>query len=300
LALLPGHDIIHQLIRYDNSQFFDIQTLFAFLVYYFLFAAWCAGGVSLASGTVVPMICVGALYGRIVGKVMLLVYTADAEWNTPGLFALLGAASFFAGVSRLSISLAIIMIELSGDVLLAFPLMVSIMIGKNVADVLIHSLYHSLLALKGVPYLPEISTLEGMEDLVAADVMTTSLVVLHSVENVGHIERLLGQYKHSGFPVVKNDAYKGLLLRKELNMLLSQKHIFIENPDESPSTILSWKNIKSLYDIKEIMKQKPKINAQEGEVGREFLIHYSDYNRNILIYHHISTQEYILYQWIFI
>jgi len=100
------------------------------LVYYYVFAAWCAGGVSIASGFVVPMLCIGAVYGRIIGRVMILI-TPETEWNNPGLYALLGASAFFAGVSRLSISLTIIMIELSGDVLLAFPIMVSIMIGNK-------------------------------------------------------------------------------------------------------------------------------------------------------------------------
>jgi len=147
--------------------------------------------------------------------------------------------------------------------LLAFPLMVTIMVGKNVADMLIHSLYHSLLTLKGVPYLDD--RMDGLQDLVAADVMNQNLVVLHNIDNVGHIERILNNYTHSGFPVVKNDSYRGLLLRKELYLLLSQKHIFIDSPDDIPNTILSWKTIKALFDNKVVMKQKPKISEEDAK-----------------------------------
>ena len=37
-------------------------------------------------------------------------------WVDPGVFALVGAASFFGGVSRLTISLTVIMVEITNDV----------------------------------------------------------------------------------------------------------------------------------------------------------------------------------------
>ena len=38
------------------------------------------------------------------------------DWMDPGAFALLGAVSFFAGVSRLTMSLAVIMVEITNDI----------------------------------------------------------------------------------------------------------------------------------------------------------------------------------------
>jgi len=71
LTFNSGHNIIRILLEHDNINFFTYKTLFAFLAYYFLFAAWSAGGIAVACGFVVPMLTVGALYGRILGKVMI-------------------------------------------------------------------------------------------------------------------------------------------------------------------------------------------------------------------------------------
>ena len=46
----------------------------------------------------------------------------------PGAIALIGAASFFAGVSRLTISLTVIMIEITNDVTMLLPVMTGISI----------------------------------------------------------------------------------------------------------------------------------------------------------------------------
>jgi len=232
--------------------YFSLTSLGAFLVYYFLFAAWCAGGIALASGFVVPMITVGAVYGRIIGKVMLL-FTPPSVYNTPGIYALLGSAAFFAGVSRLSVSLTIIMIELSGDVLLAFPLMVSIMVAKNLADLIVHPLYHEQLALKGVPYLDRPT--HELASMRVSDVMTKTVVVLREVESIARIDHLLSKHDYSSFPIVGDDnSYKGMIHRRELKILLSRRDIFLRKPTDRPTKILTWYEYKMLSVDKAIVK----------------------------------------------
>ncbi len=59
---------------------------------------------------------IGGLYGRIIGLIMVSmfgVHTGEGSywaWMDPGAFALVGAASFFGGVSRLTMSLTVIMV----------------------------------------------------------------------------------------------------------------------------------------------------------------------------------------------
>ena len=59
---------------------------------------------------------VGAVYGRIVGRVMVSMFgvhqTGFWEWMDPGAFALIGAASFFGGVTRLTLATTVIMVRL--------------------------------------------------------------------------------------------------------------------------------------------------------------------------------------------
>jgi chloride channel 7 len=270
LSLNPGHVIIRQLLRHDNVGYFTFKSLIAFGVYYFLFSAWCASGIALSSGFVIPMITIGALYGRIIGKIILYI-TAANEYNTPGLYALLGSAAFFAGVSRLSVSLTIIMIELSGDVLLAFPLMVSIMVAKNLADSIVHPLYHEQLALKGVPYLDQPSNIEGLELLRVSDVMTGTVVVFHEIESISTIQSIMKKYDYSSFPVVTNDQnYKGMIHRKEIKLLLSQKVIFLQNPTDKPSKVLSWYEYKMLLNRVDIVKGEIKLDPEDLECYIDF------------------------------
>ncbi|KAK3044513.1 hypothetical protein LTS18_001100, partial [Coniosporium uncinatum] len=64
-------------------------------------------GCKVPSGVIIPALDAGALFGRLVG-----------QWITsisPGIFAMVGAAAFLAGVSRMTISLCVIMFELTGE-----------------------------------------------------------------------------------------------------------------------------------------------------------------------------------------
>jgi len=59
---------------------------------------------------------IGGLYGRAIGRVLIHVYGGIPTdqfwlWMDPGAMALIGAASFFAGVSRLTMSLTVIMVR---------------------------------------------------------------------------------------------------------------------------------------------------------------------------------------------
>ena len=47
-----------------------------------------------------------------------------------GAFALLGSVSFFAGVTRLTISLTVIMVEITNDIHQLLLIMISIMVAK--------------------------------------------------------------------------------------------------------------------------------------------------------------------------
>ena len=60
---------------------------------------------------------VGAIYGRIVGRIMVSMFGIYAqrsywEWMDPGAFALIGAASFFGGVTRLTLAVTVIMVSI--------------------------------------------------------------------------------------------------------------------------------------------------------------------------------------------
>lgn len=90
---------------------------------YFLGAAW-AAGMEISSGMFVPMLLIGAVLGRLAGLLMVDLFpvdpgamwwlpASDAQWKwiDPGVFAVVGAAAFMGGVTRLTVALAAIMME---------------------------------------------------------------------------------------------------------------------------------------------------------------------------------------------
>lgn len=84
-------------------------------------------GIKVPSGVIIPALDAGALFGRLVGQFVS---------SSPGIFAMVGAAAFLAGVSRMTISLGVIMFELTGDLDYVVPNMVAILVAKWVADAL--------------------------------------------------------------------------------------------------------------------------------------------------------------------
>ncbi|XP_076814299.1 chloride channel protein A-like [Clavelina lepadiformis] len=91
--------------------------------------------------------------GRIVGQLMVLVcgVHSPAEepilaWVDPGAMAVIGAAAFFGGVSRLTVSLTVIMLEITNDTSFLLPLMTAVITSKWVGDCFYkHSLYEDIL-----------------------------------------------------------------------------------------------------------------------------------------------------------
>ncbi|KAH8663115.1 chloride channel [Tricladium varicosporioides] len=83
-------------------------------------------GCKVPSGIIIPALDAGALFGRLVGQLVPGI--------SPGIFAMVGAAAFLAGISRMTVSLAVIMFELTGEVDYIPPFMIAILVAKWVAD----------------------------------------------------------------------------------------------------------------------------------------------------------------------
>ncbi|EXF76870.1 voltage gated chloride channel [Colletotrichum fioriniae PJ7] len=103
-------------------------------------------GCKVPSGIIIPALDGGALFGRLVGQFVGGI--------SPGIFAMVGAAAFLAGVSRMTVSLAVIMFELTGEVTYVPAFMCAILTAKWVADAISgESVYDLSQHLLGHPFL---------------------------------------------------------------------------------------------------------------------------------------------------
>nr|TKS10943.1 Chloride channel protein CLC-c [Populus alba] len=195
--------------------------------YGFFFAIYCLGivtyGIAVPSGLFIPVILAGASYGRLTGTMLGPLSNLDA-----GPCALLGAASFLGGTMRMTVSLCVILLELTNDLLMLPLMMLVLLISKTVADCFNKGIYDQMVRMKGFPYM-EAHAEPYMRHLVASDVVSGPLVSFSGIEKVGNLMHALKVTGHNGFPVIGeppcSDAPElcGLVLRSHLLVLLRGK-----------------------------------------------------------------------------
>jgi hypothetical protein len=134
----------------------------------------------------------------------------------------MGAVSFFSGVSRITVSLTVIMLEITGNLQFLLPIMVTCMTAKFVGDMFNLPLYELLIGNQHIPFL-ETDAAPLYEHLRAKDVMSGRIVTIPMIVTVKQVVQLLVEYRHNGFPV-EDEAppfrYRGLILRSQLTVLL--------------------------------------------------------------------------------
>ena len=253
LFFINGEKTIQRLFSRDTHTEFGYSVLFTYLAIYFLLACW-ASGTQVSCGLVVPMLLVGGLYGRILGRATVDIFGVQDgtywQWMDPGAFALLGGVrwifisffsyhpnhasylaffSFFGGVTRLTMSLAVIMVEITNDIQFLLLIIVAILFSKWTGDYFTHSIYHSLLEFKCIPFLDaepvlikENGKAANLESHRAAEVMTSPVKCLKEVEDLATVVSLLQDTDHGGFPVISSEAntFAGLITRFELMTIL--------------------------------------------------------------------------------
>ena len=140
-------------------------------------------GIGVPAGIFIPSMVVGASVGRVLG---LWVQTwrewyPDAAYFascppsgpcvTPGTYAMVGAAATLAGVTRMTVSLVVIMFELTGALTYVVPVMIAVMIAKWVGDALEpEGIYDGLIKLRNYPFLEGREMYKG--SAVLSEIMT--------------------------------------------------------------------------------------------------------------------------------
>nr|KYP42274.1 Chloride channel protein CLC-c [Cajanus cajan] len=235
LFLNTNDDAIRNLFSPRIIKEFHISSLFIyFATIYFL--GIITYGIAIPSGLFIPVILAGACYGRLFGRLVESMTKLDR-----GLFALLGAASFLGGTMRMTVSLCVILLELTNDLLLLPLVMLVLLVSKTVADNFNKGVYDQILKIKGLPYL-EAHAEPYMRNLVTRDVLSGPLITFSGIEKVGNILHALNATRHNGFPVIDEPPFSdapelcGLVLRSHLLVLLKEK-IFSRNRGFSESIL---------------------------------------------------------------
>lgn len=189
------------------------------------------------AGVFLPSIAIGASFGRAIGLFTQGIHRAYPKaWIfstcppdptvrcvSPGFYAVIGAAAMLGGVTRMTISLVVIMFELTGAVSHVLPIMLSVMVSKWVGEFFSREgIYSSWIALRGYPWLPTPEFRDAGETAASLMRPLSELVTIRDCEcSANDLTRLLQHHSFRGFPVVQDrNEVVGFVTRIKLQMFI--------------------------------------------------------------------------------
>ena len=230
LLFTTNDDAVRNIFSTNTAtEFHPLSLLIFFGLYYIL--GLITFGIAVPSGLFLPIILMGSAYGRLLGIAMGSYTKIDQ-----GLYAVLGAASLMAGSMRMTVSLCVIFLELTNNLLLLPITMIVLLIAKSVGDCINPSIYDIILHLKGLPFL-DANPEPWMRNLTVGELADAKppVVTLRGVEKVARIVDVLRNTTHNGFPVVDEGVVPrvglaigatelhGIVLRAHLVKVLKKK-----------------------------------------------------------------------------
>ncbi|KAB2075806.1 hypothetical protein ES319_A07G246100v1 [Gossypium barbadense] len=235
LLLTTNDDAVRNIFSSNTPSEFQYTSILIFFALYCILGL-ITFGIAVPSGLFLPIILMGSGYGRLL-SMLLGSYTNLDQ----GLYAVLGAASLMAGSMRMTVSVCVIFLELTNNLLLLPITMIVLLIAKTVGDSFNPSIYEIILELKGLPFL-DANPEPWMRNLTIGELANAKspAVTLSGVEKVSRIVDVLKNTTHNAFPIVDQDVpvpgtvitgateLHGLILRAHLVQALKKKWFLAE------------------------------------------------------------------------
>ncbi|KAL7805993.1 chloride channel [Trichoderma aethiopicum] len=180
-------------------------------------------GCKVPAGIFVPSMAIGASFGRTVGIIVQAIHEAnpssvffsackpDEPCITPGTYAFLGAAAALSGIMHLTLTVVVIMFELTGALTYILPTMIVVGVTKMVSEMFGKGgIADRMIWFNGFPFI------DSKEDhnygVPVSHVMRSSVVSLPvSGLTLADVEQLLAETKYQGFPIVLDGSSKTLV-----------------------------------------------------------------------------------------
>ncbi|KAF9104349.1 hypothetical protein BGX29_002033 [Mortierella sp. GBA35] len=230
----------------DISQIYPIFLLLAEVFVMKVILNFITFGVKVPGGIFIPTMVAGAVFGRMVGlgvQWLIVKYPehqlfAVCEGDSmdciiPGLYAMIGAAACLSGVTRMTVSLVVIMFELTGAMTYSLPIMMAVMMGKLVGDAFSpDAFFNKLIDLNEHPYLDnkkDYNTFGTAADIADRYLETIDVNEVNDVDSLRRKVEILAAsgYSDGGLPIVDRGVLVGYIASNELGHALDlaeQKH----------------------------------------------------------------------------
>ena len=262
----------------------DIMGVVGYLCVAFVIKAFLTTitfGIKVPAGIYVPSMVVGGLMGRIVGHLvqyLVMTYSDNALFAScpktgdlegcvvPGVYALVAAGATMCGVTRLSVTLAVILFELTGSLDHVLPFSLSVLVAKWTADAIEPlSIYDLLTDMNSYPLLDNKIRPVFTNDL--GDI-TPAIVRMHRIIDITNsplvpaaslrrkLQRLhdIGELD-GGLPILRNGVLVGLIPAPDLEFALDklddEEHLLC-----LMAANLSWQETVSIEEESEREEQQ--------------------------------------------
>ncbi|KAF1928076.1 chloride channel protein 3 [Didymella exigua CBS 183.55] len=180
-------------------------------------------GCKVPAGIFVPSMAVGAAFGRMVGILVEALYESfpssaffsaclpDEPCITPGTYAFLGAAATLSGIMHITVSVVVIMFEITGALTYILPTMLVVGVTKAVSERFGHGgIADRMIYLNGYPFLD--SKHDTAFGVPVSTVMARDVVCLPATGwTLRHLEATLRDNTFQGYPVVSDLSTRTLL-----------------------------------------------------------------------------------------
>ena len=193
---------------------------------------------------------------------------------------MVGAAAVLGGVTRMTVSLVVIMFELTGNVNFIVPLMAAIMTAKWVGDALGNQgVYDAHIGLNDYPFLDNKE--EFSHTTIASDAMRPKLgdnhlaVITEDSMTVSDIVSMLKTKSHAGFPVVVSESSHylvGFVTRNDLMAALNKARRTEDVYDHSLVYFRSF-----TLDEQSMYQRSTSAAATATTLGRDHALYISDH-----------------------
>lgn len=241
-------------------------SIFTFFTIRFFLGGFSAS-TAIPIGSYAPSLALGAALGRFFGEIVAVLWPFASI--PPSVYAVIGSCAFSASITQ-TMSTAVILLEITGDLNFILPALVSVAISVGISRKISVNIYDSMLIIRRLPFLPDLARHSWNQT--ARDFMRSDVPVLSLNTSLEEMKSLLETYVNRGqnfkninIPIVE-DGPKSLFigstrfetfyslynqLKEEINKQRNEIIQIMDNSDEE-NEISSLEKIK--FDLRPRLK----------------------------------------------
>ncbi|KAJ3361714.1 hypothetical protein GGF32_007037 [Allomyces javanicus] len=263
LVMNQPEDILKNLFARGYYYLFEWKGLLMFGLVYLALSLF-THHISMPTDLVLPVLVIGATFGR-------LYALGINQWKSsigsplldPGASALLGMAAFWAGTSRMMITIIVIALQSTNEQTYLNGITLVVILATVIGNLLGESQYHLEIEAMHMAYLPDTPphalrkwTVEEALAATRGRKPTTRVVTLDldpTRLTAGTALDLLCALPYTGFPVIQHGRLQGLLLRNQLVEIINAACSSAGPIEPLPGTIprRGWRLAKRVSGVHE-------------------------------------------------